>query len=91
MPWCCEDETTQASEEMLQWAIDGSALHVPALWAWEILNAVGVVIGRRISADRGLAFLEQLAVLNLKIDRPPDGRQLELPGDDKQNSRSNDN
>jgi predicted nucleic acid-binding protein len=72
MPWCCEDETTQASEEMLEWAIDGSALHVPALWAWEILNAVGVVIRRRrISADRGVAFLEQLAMLNFKIDRPP--------------------
>jgi predicted nucleic acid-binding protein len=56
MPWCCEDETTQASEEMLEWAINGSALHVPALWTWEILNAVGVVIRRRrISSDRGQA------------------------------------
>jgi hypothetical protein len=24
MPWCCEDETTPASEEMLEWAINGS-------------------------------------------------------------------
>jgi predicted nucleic acid-binding protein len=72
MPWCCEDETTQASEEMLQWAIDGSALHVPSLWTWEILNSVGVVIKRgRISADRGREFLEQLATLNFKIDPPP--------------------
>ncbi len=22
MPWCCEDETTQASEQMLEWAMD---------------------------------------------------------------------
>jgi predicted nucleic acid-binding protein len=72
VPWCCEDETTPASEEMLEWAINGSALHVPALWTWEILNAVGVVIRRRrISSDRGQAFLEQLAALNFKIDRPP--------------------
>jgi predicted nucleic acid-binding protein len=57
---------------MLEWAINGSALHVPALWTWEILNAVGVVIRRRrISSDRGQAFLEQLAALNFKIDRPP--------------------
>jgi len=56
MPWCCEDETTPASEEMLEWAINGSALHVPAIWTWEILNAVGVVIRRRrISSDRGQA------------------------------------
>lgn len=72
MPWCCEDETTPASEEMLEWAIQGSALRVPALWTCEILNAVGVVMRRRrISSDRGQAFLEQLATLNFKIDRPP--------------------
>lgn len=72
IPWCCEDETTQTSEQMLPWAIEGSSLHVPALWTWEILNALGVVIRRqRISADRGKEFLEQLATLNFKIDRPP--------------------
>ena len=43
-----------------------------SLWTWEILNAVGVVIKRRrISSDRGQAFLEQLAALNFKVDRPP--------------------
>lgn len=72
MPWCCEDETTPASEEMLEWAMDGSALHVPSLWAWEILNTVAVVIKRRrITADRGREFLEQLATLNFKVDSPP--------------------
>ncbi len=71
MPWCCEDETTPSSEEMLEWAIDGSALHVPALWAWEILNAVAIVVERRrISAKRGREFLEQLATLNFKMDGP---------------------
>lgn len=72
MPWCCEDETTPASEEMLEWAIEGSELHVPSLWAWEILNVVGVTIKRRrITPDRGREFLAQLAMLNLRIDRPP--------------------
>lgn len=72
MPWCCEDETTPASEEMLEWAIEGSELHVPSLWAREILNVVGVTIKRRrITPDRGREFLAQLAMLNLRIDRPP--------------------
>jgi predicted nucleic acid-binding protein len=72
IPWCCEDETTQASEQMLEWAIDGSALHVPSLWTWEILNTLAVVVKRRrITADRAKEFLEQMARLNIKIDQPP--------------------
>jgi predicted nucleic acid-binding protein len=58
---------------MLEWAIDGCALHVPSLWPWEILNAVGVIIKRaRISAEQGREFLEQLAKFNFKIDPPPE-------------------
>jgi predicted nucleic acid-binding protein len=72
MPWCCEDESTPASERMLEWAMDGSELHVPSLWVWEILNVVGVTIRRRrITAGRGIEFLTLLATLNVKIDRPP--------------------
>jgi predicted nucleic acid-binding protein len=72
MPWCCEDETTAASEQMLDWARDGAELHVPSLWGWEILNAVAVAVRRRrITADRGREFLEQLAALNFRIDQPP--------------------
>jgi predicted nucleic acid-binding protein len=72
IPWCCEDETTASSEEMLQWATEGSALHVPSLWTWVILNTVAVVIKRgRITADRGKEFLEQLSTLNFKVENPP--------------------
>jgi predicted nucleic acid-binding protein len=72
MPWCCEDETTAASEEMLEWAMQGSELHVPSLWVWEILNVVAVTVKRRrISADRAKEFLAQLATLNFRIDQPP--------------------
>jgi predicted nucleic acid-binding protein len=72
MPWCCDDETTPASEEMLEWAKQGSELHVPSIWTWEILNAVGMAIKRqRIADDRGREFLQQLATLNFKIDRGP--------------------
>ena len=72
MPWCCEDETTEASEQLLEWAMDGSVIHVPSLWVWEILNTVAVVIKRRrITADRGKEFVTQLSTLNIKIDRTP--------------------
>lgn len=51
--------------------MQGNEMHVPGLWAWEILNAVGVAIKRkRITADRGRDFLEQLAKLNFRMDRP---------------------
>jgi predicted nucleic acid-binding protein len=57
---------------MLEWAIEGSELHVPSLWTWEILNVVGVTIKRRrITPDRGREFLAQLAMFDLRIDRPP--------------------
>jgi predicted nucleic acid-binding protein len=72
IPWCCEDETTRSPEEMLEWAMDGCALHVPSLWTWEILNTITVVIKRRrITADRGKEFFEQLATLNIHVDQPP--------------------
>lgn len=72
MPWCCEDETTLASEEMLDWAIRGSELHVPSVWSWEILNVVAVTVKRkRITADRANDFLAQLGTLNFRIDHPP--------------------
>jgi len=35
MPWCCEDEATAASEELLQRASRREALHVPSLWPWK--------------------------------------------------------
>ena len=77
IPCCCEDETTLASEELLELATQGSELHVPSLWTWEILNAVAVANRRgRITADQGREFLQQLAALNFKIDRAPDVRDF---------------
>jgi predicted nucleic acid-binding protein len=61
MPWCCEDETTPASEEIFDWAIQGSELHVPALWLWEIMNVVSITVKRqRITAEQAKEFLVQL-------------------------------
>jgi len=52
--------------------MDGSAIYVPSLWTWEILNSVAVVTKRkRISVERGKEFLVQLASLNFIVDVPP--------------------
>jgi predicted nucleic acid-binding protein len=72
IPWCCEDESTSASEELLEWAIMGSELHVPSIWCWEILNVLAITVKRRrMTADRSREFLVQLSALNIRIDQPP--------------------
>ena len=77
MPWCCEDEKTPASEEMLEWAGQGSKLHVPSLWVWEILNVVSVTVKRqRITADHAKEFLAQLGTFNFQIEPPPTVKDL---------------
>ena len=72
MPWCCEDETTPASEQTLDWALRGSELHVPALWLWEIVNVLAVTVKRRrITTERARDFLTELVILNFQIAPPP--------------------
>lgn len=64
---------------MLEWAMRGSELHVPALWLWEIVNVVGMAVRRnRITLDRARDFLAQLATLNLRVALPPS--VADLPG-----------
>jgi len=77
MPWCCEDETTPASEETLDWAIRGCELPVPSLWLWEIMNVLSVTVKRqRITAERAKDFLIQLGTFNFQIDPPPSVKDL---------------
>ena len=57
---------------MLEWAVQGSELHVPSLWTWEVLNVVAVSVRRhRITHQRGKEFLAQLGKLKFRIDLPP--------------------
>lgn len=78
IPWCCEDEITPGSEQTFEWATQGSALHVPALRIWEVLNVLAVAVRRRrISRERSKQFLEQLGAFNFVVDGPP--RIAELP------------
>lgn len=72
MPWCCEDEATQASEELLQFASSLAPLHVPSLWPWEMMNAVAVACRRgRVPAERPVQFFEQLAAFDFRIAPAP--------------------
>jgi len=72
MPWCCEDEATPTSEELLQRAARRDALHVPSLWPWEMMNAVAVSVRRqRITAERAQQFFEQLAAFDFHLAPAP--------------------
>jgi predicted nucleic acid-binding protein len=72
MPWCCEDEATDASEQLLQLAARFLPLHVPSLWPWEMMNAVAVACRRgRIPIDRASQFFEQIAAFDIRIAPAP--------------------
>ena len=72
MPWCCEDEATAASDELLQRAARRDALHVPSLRPWEMMNAVAVSVRRqRVTPERARQFFEQLAAFDFHIASAP--------------------
>ena len=72
MPWCCEDEATEASESLLQLAASLVPLHVPSLWPWEMMNAVAVATRRRrIATERAGQFFEQIAAFDFRVAPAP--------------------
>lgn len=77
MPWCCEDEATSASEELLQRAAQHNPLNVPSLWPWEMMNAVAVAVRRkRITAEKATSFLSLLSNFNFRIATAPDATEF---------------
>jgi predicted nucleic acid-binding protein len=79
MPWCCEDEATPESEQLLQRAAARDPLHVPSLWPWEMMNALAVAMRRkRIDTAKVEGFLELLAAFDFRIAEPPG--ITDLPG-----------
>jgi predicted nucleic acid-binding protein len=73
MPWCCEDEATPASEELLRRAATRDPLHVPSLWPWEMMNAVAVAVRRqRIRPEQAVSFLGLLSSFNFHIAEGPE-------------------
>lgn len=72
LPWCFEDEQTTFSDCLLEWAEQGSELHVPSIWPFEIVNSIGQAVRRkRIPVDRAKEFLEHLKTFAFHIDAPP--------------------
>src|SRR5258708_5681048 len=73
MPWCCEDEATPASEELLRRAATRDPLYVPSLWPWEMMNAVAVAVRRqRIKPEQAASFLVLLSSFNFHIAAGPE-------------------
>jgi predicted nucleic acid-binding protein len=72
MPWCCEDEATAESEQLLHCAAQFYRLHVPSLWPWEMTNALAVAVRRqRIKQEQASDFLELLASFDFCIAESP--------------------
>jgi predicted nucleic acid-binding protein len=73
MPWCCEDEATPASEQLLQRAALRHPLHVPSLWPWEMVNAVRIAVRRkRITPEKAAGFLGLPSNFDFRIAEVPD-------------------
>jgi predicted nucleic acid-binding protein len=68
MAWYFEDESTPATDELLERVASGGAI-VPALWRLEVANAFQSAIRRqRIDAPYRDASLMELAMLPITID-----------------------
>lgn len=72
MPWCCEDEATVESENLLRMAAGSHILHVPSIWPWEMMNAVAVSVRRRsITEQRAALLFEQLSSFEFRVAPGP--------------------
>ena len=72
MPWCCEDEATPASEQLLQRAALRDPLHVPSIWPWEMVNALRSAVRRkRITSEKAAGFLGLLPDFDFHIAEGP--------------------
>jgi hypothetical protein len=73
MPWCCEDEATPASEQLLQRAALRHPLYVPSLWRREMMSAVAVAVRRkRIKSEQATSFLGLLSNFDFHVADSPD-------------------
>jgi predicted nucleic acid-binding protein len=72
MPWCCEDEATDASRDLLRRAGERETMHVPSIWPWELMNSVAMAVRRqRITSERAAEFLEELTAFDFWIAPAP--------------------
>lgn len=71
MAWCFEDETTQATDAVLDRLRDDQAV-VPPIWPLEVANVLLVAERRgRLSEAQANRFLGLLAQLTIDVDDSP--------------------
>jgi len=74
MTWCFDDESTPASEAILDRLRDDEA-HVPPVWLLEVANVLVVAERRRrIAPSEAVRFTQTLRALPIYID---DGHKME--------------
>ena len=67
LSWAFDDESGKYADEVLEFVSENHAV-VPALWNYEIANAVLVGIRRsRLTVDDAVAFAEDLATMDIRV------------------------
>lgn len=75
LAWCFEDESNAYSELILELAGDGSEFYVPAIWPFEVANALLVAERRkRITTAQVTALLQRIAKLAIVVEPISPGR-----------------
>ena len=68
LSWAFDDESGKYADEVLEFVAENHAV-VPALWTYEIANAVLVGIRRsRLTVDDAVAFAEDLATMDIRVE-----------------------
>lgn len=68
LAWAFDDEAGKYADEVLEFVTENHAV-VPALWNYEIANAVLVGIRRsRLTVDDAVAFAEDLATMDIRVE-----------------------
>lgn len=65
--WALHSQSSEATDELLDWVAAGTSLVVPALWPFEVANSLVVLARRRrilaSERDRALAALGRLRIV----------------------------
>jgi predicted nucleic acid-binding protein len=71
LPWCFSDETTPATEALLERLRSGDEAIAPAHWPTEVMNGLAMAVRRkRIEFDQVLEFAQALAALPIHVEPP---------------------
>ena len=68
--WLFEDQATAYTDSVLDWLGGGDGAVAPAIWPFEIANAVAVAERRKlVNPSQAVAFLQTLGQLSIAVDR----------------------